>query len=73
MLYQPFRGQGLFIGSRVVEAGCKTVVGRRAKESGMFWSVSGAENALAIRCSVMNGDFDGYWEQQALPQLKKAA
>jgi hypothetical protein len=73
MLYGTFREKGLFIGSGVVEAGCKTVVGQRVKESGMFWSVSGAENVLAIRCAVMNGDFDGYWEHHAPLELRKAA
>jgi len=75
MLYGRFREQGFFLGSGVVEAGCKTVVGRRVKESGMFWSLGGAENVLAIRCAVMNRDFDGFWAQQGtlLPKLRKAA
>jgi hypothetical protein len=38
MLYQTFRAAGYFIGSGVVEAGCKTVVGQRLKQSGMLWS-----------------------------------
>lgn len=32
MRYQQFRKQGLFIGSGVIEAGCKTVIGRRLKQ-----------------------------------------
>ena len=35
MRYDEFRAQGLCVGSRVVEAGCKTVVGERCKQSGM--------------------------------------
>lgn len=75
MLYGTFRSLGYFIGSGVVEAGCKTVVGQRVKESGMFWSVTGAERVLGIRCAVMNGDFDGFWEQPGtlFAELKKAA
>jgi hypothetical protein len=75
MLYGTFREKGYFIGSGVIEAGCKTVVGQRVKESGMFWSVCGAENVLALRCAVMNGNFDGYWTQPGsfLTPLKKAA
>jgi len=38
------------IGSGVIEAGCKTIVGSRCKQSGMFWSQTGAENILALRC-----------------------
>jgi hypothetical protein len=42
MQYGTFRAAGYFIGSGVVEAGCKTVIGGRCKQSGMFWSESGA-------------------------------
>ena len=75
MLYGTFREKGYFIGSGVVEAGCKTVIGQRVKESGMFWSVTGADNVLALRCAVMNGNFDGYWDQPGsfLAPLKEAA
>ena len=50
MQYGTFREAGDLIGSGVVEAGCKTVIGGRCKQSGMFWSKSGAENILAFRC-----------------------
>src|SRR5213078_160175 len=39
MRYPKFRKQGLFFGSGVIEAGCKTVIGSRLKQSGMFWTV----------------------------------
>ena len=35
MRYAEFRRQGLFVGSSVIEAGCKTIVGQRLKRSGM--------------------------------------
>jgi hypothetical protein len=63
MLYGSYRSEGYFIGSGVIEAGCKTVVGQRVKQSGMLWSVSGADNVLSVRCAVMNGVFDGFWQQ----------
>jgi hypothetical protein len=34
MRYPEFRAQGLFVGSGVIEAGCKTVIGYRLKQSG---------------------------------------
>ena len=37
MRYGTFRGRGYFIGSGVIEAGCKTVIGSRCKQSGMSW------------------------------------
>ncbi|MBZ5729312.1 MAG: hypothetical protein LAP87_30595 [Acidobacteriia bacterium] len=39
MRYPAFRRQHLFVGSGVIEAGCKTVIGSRLKQSGMFWTV----------------------------------
>ena len=64
MRYPRFRRQHLFVGSGVIEAGCKTVVGSRLKQSGMFWTLRGANAILALRCSHLNGRFEDYWEQR---------
>jgi hypothetical protein len=61
MLYQTFRLAGYFIGSGVVEAGCKTVVGQRFKLSGMLWTRRGASHLLTIRCALLSGWFDDFW------------
>ena len=62
MQYGSFRQAGYFIGSGVVEAGCKTVIGARCKQSGMFWSESGAENILAFRCIHASRRLDQFWQ-----------
>ena len=62
MRYPKFRRQHLFVGSGVIEAGCKTVIGSRLKQSGMFWTVRGANAILTLRCSHLNGRFEDYWE-----------
>jgi hypothetical protein len=62
MLYQTYRAQGLFYGSGVIEGGCRAVIGQRLKESGMFWTVRGANAVLALRCCHLNGRFEDYWE-----------
>jgi hypothetical protein len=62
MRYPQFRRQHLFVGSGVVEAGCRTVIGSRLKRSGMFWSVRGANAILALRCCQLNGRLEDYWE-----------
>jgi hypothetical protein len=62
MRYPEFRRQHLFVGSGVIEAGCKTVIGSRCKQSGMFWRVRGANAILALRCCQLNGRFEDYWE-----------
>jgi hypothetical protein len=64
MNYPNFRKHHLFVGSGVIEAGCKTVVGHRLKQSGMFWTVNGANSILALRCSHLNGRFEDYWESR---------
>jgi len=50
MRYPKFRAQNLFVGSGVIEAGCKTVIGSRLKRSGMLWTVRGANAVIALRC-----------------------
>jgi hypothetical protein len=64
MRYPEFRAQGLFIGSGVIEAGCKTVIGSRLKQSGMFWTVEGANRIIALRCCRVSGKFEDFWEVQ---------
>jgi len=65
MRYPKFRAQGLFVGSGVIEAGCKTVIGSRCKQSGMFWTVQGANCIIALRCCRMSGQFEDFWEARA--------
>ena len=62
MRYPKFRRQHLFVGSGVIEAGCKTVIGSRLKQSGMFWTLRGANAILALRCCHLNRRFEDYWE-----------
>ena len=65
MRYREFRRQGLFVGSGVIEAGCRTVVASRMKRSGMFWSVRGANAITALRCARLSNRFDDYWDNRA--------
>jgi Uncharacterised protein family (UPF0236) len=64
MQYGSFRRQGFFIGSGVVEAGCKTIIGSRCKQSGMFWGEPGAENILALRCIHASRRLDQFWKER---------
>ena len=61
MRYPEFRKKNLFVGSGVIEAGCKTVIGSRLKQSGMFWTVRGANAIIALRCCLLNGELEDYW------------
>jgi hypothetical protein len=48
----------------VIEAGCKTVIGSRLKQSGMFWTVRGADAIIALRCCELNGELEDYWHNR---------
>jgi len=64
MRYAEYREQGLFVGSGVVEAGCKTVIGKRLKPSGMEWSLQGANDIISLRCMYLSGRVEEYWESR---------
>ena len=65
MRYAEFRRQDLFIGSGVIEAGCRGVIAGRLKRSGMFWTVDGANAIIALRCAQSSHRFVDYWEDRA--------
>lgn len=71
MQYGTFRAAGYFIGSGVVEAGCKTVIGGRCKQSGMFWSKPGAENILALRCIHSSRRLGEFWKYRLNTQAAR--
>lgn len=71
MQYGTFRENGYFIGSGVVEAGCKTVIGARCKQSGMFWSLPGAENVLALRCIHSSRRLNEFWKYRLNNHVKQ--
>lgn len=62
MHYQTYRQAGYFIGSGVVEAACKTVVGQRLKQSGMLWGLDGAGRLLTVRSALLSRWFDEFWQ-----------
>jgi hypothetical protein len=65
MQYAHFRSLGLFVGSGVLEAGCRSVIGQRLKQSGMHWTVEGANKIIALRCSIMSNRWEDFWEQRS--------
>lgn len=65
MRYAQYRREGLFVGSGVVEAGCKTILSQRLKLSGMHWTVRGANAIIALRCCLLSGRWEEFWESRA--------
>ena len=72
MRYDLFRQKGYFIGSGVVEAGCKTIVGQRFKGAGMHWSLKGLKRLLSIRTAICSNRYESFWNWRAT-KLKTAA
>jgi hypothetical protein len=62
MHYAWYRSPGLFVGSGVVEAGCKSVIGQRLKLSGMRWTEHGATGILTLRCQEASNRWDQTWQ-----------
>lgn len=65
MRYADFQARGFFVGSGVIEAGCKTLIGQRLKESGMHWTVRGANAIIALQCCLASGLYEQYWEDRS--------
>jgi len=63
MLYKTYREAGLFYGSGVIEAGCKAVIGQRLKNSGMFWTESGATSVINLRCALKGNRWNECWDR----------
>ena len=62
MTYGDYLAKGWFIGSGVVEGGCKTLVCARFKQPGMRWTLNGAEALLPFRAAFYSGEYDQIWD-----------
>ena len=62
MRYKWFRSRGLFVGSGLVESGCKAVIGQRLKLSGMRWTIAGAGAIATLRCQQASRPEDRIWK-----------
>lgn len=70
MRYRYFREQGYFIGSGVVEGGCKHIVAYRLKRSSMRWSIKGATAILQLRLCILNKRWDSFYRWHLDKTLK---
>ena len=70
MHYAWYRSLGLFVGSGVVEAGCRSVIGQRLKLSGMRWTENGATGILTLRCLEASNRWEETWQP---PSQSRAA
>jgi hypothetical protein len=65
MRYPEFRALGLCTSTGVVEAGCKVAIGTRLKRAGMHWTAAGADAIIALRCCILSGRFEDFWERRS--------
>ena len=68
MHYAWYRSLGLFTGSGVVEAGCRSVIGQRLKLSGMRWTEGGATGILTLRCQEASDRWEQTWQPPSPPR-----
>ena len=66
MRYDVFRSKGYQIGSGAAEGACKSVVGKRLKQSGMIWTRLGSSSVLALRLVWLNGRWEQLWKSKPL-------
>ena len=69
MRYAQFRAARLCTSTGVVEAGCKTAIGVRCKRAGMHWTVAGVDAIISLRCSILSGRFEDFWERRAQSEI----
>ena len=61
MRYARFQKLGMFTGSGAIEGGIKAIVVQRTKQSGMHWTVDGAQDIICLRCQHASGRWDELW------------
>jgi hypothetical protein len=47
-------------------------IGERLKQSGMHWTVRGADAIIALRCARLSGRFEDFWERRSGARRKVA-
>ena len=58
--YDEYLAAGYPIGSGVAEGACRHVVKDRMEQTGMRWTVNGAQAMLHLRAIYLNGDWNSY-------------
>ena len=61
MNYFELKQNNLPIGSGVVEAACKNLIGARLKKSGMRWTINGGQTVLTLRSLILSNRWEHFW------------
>lgn len=60
--YEGAISQGLPIGSGEIESAHRYLIQKRLKLPVAWWLAANAENMLALRVNLANGEWQGYWD-----------
>ncbi len=71
MQYDEYIAAGYPIGSGVAEGACRHLVKDRMEQSGMRWTVSGAQAMLHIRATYLNGQWDEFIEDRVVREQSR--
>lgn len=71
MRYDIYLKAGYPVGSGVVEGACKNLVKDRMEQSGMHWTIGGAEALLSTRSIQLNKMTDDYWTYHTAAERKR--
>ncbi len=61
--YKTYKEKGYYIGSGAIESANKTVIQQRMKQSGMRWSLNGAQYIAALRANHESNNWDEVIEE----------
>lgn len=70
MNYGEYLAKGYPISTGLVEAACGSLVKDRMEQSGMRWSIQGAQAILRQRAVMKNGDWQSFWTTYIANQRK---
>jgi hypothetical protein len=71
MHYDQYLALGWPIGTGVVEGACGHLVKARLDQSGMRWTLAGAQAVLDLRAVRRNDDWDAYWHSHRQRQHRR--
>lgn len=71
MRYDEYLAAGYPIGSGVAEGACRHLVKDRLEQTGMRWTVAGAQAMLHVRATYLNGEWEAFWEHRIAQEQRR--
>jgi hypothetical protein len=71
MKYDEYMAAGYPIGSGVAEGACRHLVKDRLEQTGMRWTLEGAQAMLYLRATYLNGDWEAFYERRITSEQRQ--